>query len=327
VNLEKLGTFIRCKREEVGIPLAKAAQKAGIGRSTLWILESGKNPKTGKPSRPSKDILERLAEVLHMNQDELAQALALADYKVDKQPQQISRPSSTTIDLGEYIQKYAETTDRELPALHSLATDYQASEEVINEALLLAESLILSLDSKGLFVNRQRVRLPGLTPDPYRYLTEQGLQASVENIENVKVMEPPIEIARSMNLPNGALVVRRFRKYIVSNVPYRISEAYFPQKFVPETTLKDMEEPSFDALPDVQKQMGEVVITDGYDEIIARLPTRDEQKQLKIIRNNPVFDIKRMSYAVDKKVVMYNHIVLNANLFYLAYNYPVNSIA
>jgi len=326
VNLEKLGTLIHNKREEVGIPLAKAAHKAGIGRSTLWILERGKSPQTGKPSRPSKDILERLAEVLHMDQDEQAEALALADYKVDKQSQQISRPSSTAIDLDEFRQKYAGTNGREWPALYSLATDNQASEEVMNEALLLAESWILSLDSKGLFVNRQRVRLPGLTPDPYRHLTEQGLQASVENIENVKVMEPPIEIAKSMNLPNGSLVVRRFRKYIVSNVPYRISEVYFPKIFVPDTTLKDMEDPFFDALPDVREQMGEG-ITDGYDEIVARLPTRDEQKQLKIIRNNPVFDIKRMSYAVDKKIVMYNHIVLNANFFYLAYNYPVNSIA
>jgi transcriptional regulator with XRE-family HTH domain len=82
VNLEKLGTLIHTKREEVGIPLAKAAQKAGIGRSTLWILERGKSPQTGKPSRPSKDILERLAEVLHMSQAETEGLLALADYKV-----------------------------------------------------------------------------------------------------------------------------------------------------------------------------------------------------------------------------------------------------
>ena len=82
MNLEKLGTIIHNKREEVGIPLAKAAQKAGIGRSTLWILEQGKNPKTGKPSRPSKDILERLAEVLHMSQAELEEILTFAGYQI-----------------------------------------------------------------------------------------------------------------------------------------------------------------------------------------------------------------------------------------------------
>ncbi len=100
MNLEKLGTFIHNKREEAGIPLAKAAQKAEIGRSTLWILEQGKNPKTGKPSRPSKDILERLAVVLHMSQAETEEVLSLADYKVSTQPAQISNQVSLALQTG-----------------------------------------------------------------------------------------------------------------------------------------------------------------------------------------------------------------------------------
>lgn len=90
MNLIELGTFIHTKREEVGIPLAKAAQKAGIGRSTLWIIERGEDPKTGKPSRPSKDKLERLAEVLHMSPAETEELLSLADYHVARQPSQAS---------------------------------------------------------------------------------------------------------------------------------------------------------------------------------------------------------------------------------------------
>jgi guanylate kinase/transcriptional regulator with XRE-family HTH domain len=93
VNLEKLGTFLHSRRREAGIPLAKAAQRAGIGRSTLWIIESGNNPKTGKPSRPSKEILERLAEVLHLSQDELEEVLSLADYTVTKQLRNVSAGS------------------------------------------------------------------------------------------------------------------------------------------------------------------------------------------------------------------------------------------
>lgn len=97
MKLEELGTFIHNKREEAGIPLAKAAQKAGIGRSTLWILEQGRNPKTGKPSRPSKDKLERLALVLHMSQDELEEALSLAGYQITKHPQQSSNHITPTL--------------------------------------------------------------------------------------------------------------------------------------------------------------------------------------------------------------------------------------
>jgi len=106
LNLEKLGTFIHNKREEAGIPLAKAAQKAGIGRSTLWILEHGNNPKTGKPSRPSKDILERLAQVFHMSQDELDEAFALADYQACTQPAQASSHVPPTLQTGATLQGF-----------------------------------------------------------------------------------------------------------------------------------------------------------------------------------------------------------------------------
>ena len=82
MNLEKLGTLIHNKREEAGMPLATAAKRAGIGRSTLGIIEAGVNPQTGKPSRPAKDILERLTETLHMSQTEIEELLSLADYTV-----------------------------------------------------------------------------------------------------------------------------------------------------------------------------------------------------------------------------------------------------
>ena len=81
MDLKKLGTIIHTKREEVGIPPSVLAEKTGIRRPTLWIYERGENPKTGKPSRPSKDKLERLAAVLHMSKEETEELLALADYK------------------------------------------------------------------------------------------------------------------------------------------------------------------------------------------------------------------------------------------------------
>jgi transcriptional regulator with XRE-family HTH domain len=90
MDLKKLGTLIHNKREEIGIPPSILAEKTGIRRPTLWIYERGENPKTGKPSRPSKDKLERLAEVLHMSQEETEELLSLADYTVAQQPRQSS---------------------------------------------------------------------------------------------------------------------------------------------------------------------------------------------------------------------------------------------
>src|SRR6266487_2311983 len=90
MDLKKLGTIIRNKREEIGIPPSILAEKTGIRRPTLWIYERGENPKTSKPSRPSKDKLERLAAVLHMSQAETEELLSLADYHITRQPSQAS---------------------------------------------------------------------------------------------------------------------------------------------------------------------------------------------------------------------------------------------
>lgn len=97
MDLKKLGTIIRNKREEIGIPPSVLAEKTGIRRPTLWIYERGENPKTGKPSRPSKDKLERLAAVLHMSQVDTEELLSLADYKVTKQQQQTSSQAAPTL--------------------------------------------------------------------------------------------------------------------------------------------------------------------------------------------------------------------------------------
>jgi transcriptional regulator with XRE-family HTH domain len=87
VDLEQLGGLIHYKREEAGIPLSTAAKRAGIGRSTLWIIERGENPQTGNPSRPSKETIERLAQALHMSQAETEELLSLADYTVARPPE------------------------------------------------------------------------------------------------------------------------------------------------------------------------------------------------------------------------------------------------
>ncbi len=64
MDLKALGAYIHNKRESLGISPSELASKAEVGRTMLWILERGENPKTGKPSRPTKDLLERLGFVL-----------------------------------------------------------------------------------------------------------------------------------------------------------------------------------------------------------------------------------------------------------------------
>lgn len=100
MDLKKLGSIIRNKRVEIGIPPSILAAKLEISRPTLWVWERGENPRTGKPSRPSKHALERLTEVLHMSQAELEEILTLAGYQVSTKPTQTPNQVSATIQTG-----------------------------------------------------------------------------------------------------------------------------------------------------------------------------------------------------------------------------------
>jgi transcriptional regulator with XRE-family HTH domain len=85
MDLKKLAEVLTNRIEQIGISRAELARRAKIGRSTLWIYERGESPATGEPTKPAKDKLERLAQVLTFNPDEreefLAQLLVLAGYE------------------------------------------------------------------------------------------------------------------------------------------------------------------------------------------------------------------------------------------------------
>jgi transcriptional regulator with XRE-family HTH domain len=85
MDLQNLAEELSARRKQLGMPLTEVARRAALERYTLWVYERGVNPKTGKPSRPGKDRLERLAAVLSVDPDEqeefLAKLLRLGGYQ------------------------------------------------------------------------------------------------------------------------------------------------------------------------------------------------------------------------------------------------------
>lgn len=84
MDVKMLGKKIREKREEIGIPPSTLARKAGIARTTLWMLEQGENHQTGKPSRTRKAILLKVADALRITLEEKEAWVELAGYKGEK---------------------------------------------------------------------------------------------------------------------------------------------------------------------------------------------------------------------------------------------------
>jgi DNA-binding GntR family transcriptional regulator len=213
-----------------------------------------------------------------------------------------------------------------LPSLRMLATEYKISQETINKVIqvLQAEGWILSLGQRGVFVNMPRIRFPGFLKTPSSYAAEMNVDPVEEYVEDPKVLIPPVEIATAMNLDQDEKTVRRFFRFGIPNVILRISEVYFPKTLISDDMFKKMEDPHFDVVPEIKKETGKI-IKYSNDEVIARFPTEFEQEQLKIVRTNPIIDIKRVCFTEDKKTaVMYIHLVLNANHFLLTYSQKVD---
>jgi tetratricopeptide (TPR) repeat protein/transcriptional regulator with XRE-family HTH domain len=76
-QLTLLGTRLKTRRQERGLAVRALASTVSITPAYLWMLEAGVNPKTGRPSRPSVDLLERLALELDLPPSEL---FAMAGY-------------------------------------------------------------------------------------------------------------------------------------------------------------------------------------------------------------------------------------------------------
>jgi transcriptional regulator with XRE-family HTH domain len=101
MDLKKLGEVLTERIERIGISRAELARRVRMSRSTLWIYERGESPETGAPSRPAKDKLERLAEVLTFTPNErqqfVAQLLELAGYEEQFSPSVAQAASSASI--------------------------------------------------------------------------------------------------------------------------------------------------------------------------------------------------------------------------------------
>ncbi len=80
MDLVMLGKSLRERRIQLGMPQAVVARRAKINRNTVWIVEKTENPKTKKPSRISKDKLERWLNILGVSPEERRDFLTLAGY-------------------------------------------------------------------------------------------------------------------------------------------------------------------------------------------------------------------------------------------------------
>jgi len=91
MNLNKLSELLTKRKRELRLTDKEISEHAGVSRPYWIALRTGKNPKTNKPSRPSYDLLFRIAQELHLD---LNTVMELAGYQLFNRD---SLPSSSEV--------------------------------------------------------------------------------------------------------------------------------------------------------------------------------------------------------------------------------------
>lgn len=71
----ELSKILRIYRQEHGLTLQVFADRAGLTKQYISMLENNKNSKNGKPIIPSLETLRKLASAMYMNIDTLVATL------------------------------------------------------------------------------------------------------------------------------------------------------------------------------------------------------------------------------------------------------------
>ncbi|HLJ66843.1 MAG TPA: helix-turn-helix transcriptional regulator [Chloroflexota bacterium] len=86
MDLDRLGTALRERREALGIPRTELARRVGVTPTYIWLVENAKPRQSGQPSRPAEHVIERWTRALGMDERYTRQALRLAGYGEQQAP-------------------------------------------------------------------------------------------------------------------------------------------------------------------------------------------------------------------------------------------------
>lgn len=98
----ELSKILRDYRQEHGLTLQVFADRAGLTKQYISMLENNKNSKNGKPIIPSLETLRKLASAMYMNIDTL---VATLDGEQDVSPQTKYAGYYTDPEVAEYAEE------------------------------------------------------------------------------------------------------------------------------------------------------------------------------------------------------------------------------
>ena len=98
----KLGSIIHSYRKEHKLSMDALAERSGLSKAYIAILENEKNPISGKPAKPSLETIQKLAKSMKLTTDDLismmdADALVSFERQEDEETGSVKRPVTKTL--------------------------------------------------------------------------------------------------------------------------------------------------------------------------------------------------------------------------------------
>ncbi|SRR6266568_123517 len=205
-----------------------------------------------------------------------------------------------------------------LPSEHDLAEAYGTSRPTVRRALavLKGEGLVDTEQGRGAFVrpkssvrlllsgaNYRRHRAVGI-PGFNAQALEQGQRPQQRILEVATIGAPP-EVALQLDLDEGTPVVVRRRLFLLEDQPAAICDSYYPASMAEGTVIAQPARIRGGVHAVIEDPGGPIrrQIARSVDDLVARMPTSDEAKTLRLPRGVPVVRVLRTIYDADDRPV------------------------
>ncbi|MBO2455380.1 GntR family transcriptional regulator [Actinomadura barringtoniae] len=215
-----------------------------------------------------------------------------------------------------------------LPSENDLADQYGTSRPTVRRAiaLLKSEGLVVSRQGQGAFVRPQpRVRLL-ISGSNYRkhraaglpgfnaQVLEQGLTAE-QRLLDVATIEAPVDARRRLELDEGASVVVRRRLFLADGQPVALCSSYYPADMAAGTPIAEHRKIKGGVYAVIEDPAGQIhrQITRSVDDLVSRMPTREEAEALDLSTGVPVVRVIRTVYDSEDRPVEVQDSILAAD--------------
>jgi GntR family transcriptional regulator len=206
----------------------------------------------------------------------------------------------------------------QLPSTAQLVERYTASNPTIQKALaqLKDEGFLHSHPGKGVYVrDRQPFVVEAgnyFAPSPRGYAYQ---------LLDVAEIEPPVDVAAALNLPNHGRAVLRHRLLLHDEEPVELSWSYYPVELAVGTPLAGRGKIRGGA-PQVLADLG-YPQREFTDRLSVREPTTGELEALDLPADVPVIRQFRVIYSDDKRPVEVSVLIKGGHLYELLYHQAI----